>query len=208
MSAFLGKIHYWLYDKIVLQEIIIENITAVAQNKGFHSEELLKESYSRFGFPVKGLLENEIDHGNIHGWLQQCIASVESRMAFVVTELVKNNIVSIEEIEGIIYQNAADTMNRLGIQEATPAELFQLIFDHMLEGMPCDRVNEVTEESETKVSWETTKDLHQSFWKQVGGDAGNHHCFRDAWIRGFLSASAASFGYTTSENGISTIERI
>jgi len=45
MSAFLGKIHYWLYNKIQLHEKFIEEAVKLANSKGYNSETLLKESY-------------------------------------------------------------------------------------------------------------------------------------------------------------------
>lgn len=208
MSAFLAKIHYWLYDKVKLHEELIESIIKFAERNGYNSEVLLSESYSKYGFPVTGLLENEIDHSNIHGWLQQRITSVESRLAYVVTELLKNNAVKKEEIAGIFYQDGADKMKQLGINEGSPQDFFSLIFDYMLEGMPCDRVNEITENSEIMIVWKTTRDLHKDYWKEVDGDINNFNYFRDSWINGFLSASGTGYRYIRSENGINTISKV
>ncbi len=77
MSAFLGKIHYWLYNKIQLHEALIEEVAQSSSNKDFNDKELLEKSYLEFGYPVKGNLENEIEHSNIHGWLQERIAEQE-----------------------------------------------------------------------------------------------------------------------------------
>lgn len=67
MSAFLGKIHYWLYNKIQFHEALIEEVAKYSANKGFNAKELLEKSYLEFGYLVKGNLENEIEHSNIHG---------------------------------------------------------------------------------------------------------------------------------------------
>ena len=93
MSAFLGKIHYWLYNKIQLHEDLINDVVNLAKKNGYDSENLLNKSYSMYGYPAVGSLENEIDHSNIHGWLQERIISVESRLAYIITELLKNNII-------------------------------------------------------------------------------------------------------------------
>jgi len=208
MSAFLGKIHYWLYDKIKLHEKLIETIVGLAERNGYNSEVLLNEIYSKYGIPVTGLLENEIEHTNIHGWLQQRIISVENRLAYVVTELLKNNIVKKEDVANIFCQNAANIMKELGIKEGSPQEFFNLIFNYMLEGMPCDRVNEITQNSELMITWETTKDLHKDYWDAVEGDVNNFYYFRDSWINGFLSASDTRYRYIRTENGINTIRKV
>ena len=46
MSAFLGKIHFWLYHKILLHEELIQAITERATAKGHSCESLLAESYT------------------------------------------------------------------------------------------------------------------------------------------------------------------
>lgn len=206
MSAFLGKIHYLLYDKIKLHEKLIKAVVELAEKKGYNSEILLSESYSKYGFPVTGSLENEIEHSNIHGWLQQRIISVESRLAYVVTKLLENKILTKEEIADVFYKNGANVMKELENEERTPKELFILIFEYMLEGMPCDRVSEVTESSETMITWKTTIDIHKDYWDQAQGDVKNFYYFRDAWINGFLSDTG--YKYIRTENGINTLQKV
>lgn len=206
MSAFLGKIHYLLYDKIKLHEKFIEAVVELAENKGYNSEILLSESYSKYGYPVTGLLENEIEHTNIHGWLQQRIISVESRLAYVVTEILRNKILTKEEISDAFYKNGANVMKELGCKDGSPEELFNLIFNYMLEGMPCDRVNEVTERSENMITWKNTIDIHKAYWDKAKGDVKNFYYFRDSWINGFLSYTG--YKYTRTENGINTLQKV
>lgn len=207
MSAFLGKIHYWLYDKIKLHEELIENIVEAAKNKGFNAESLLNQSYEKYGDPVTGALEDEIEHTNIHGWLQDRIISAESRLAYIVTELLNNNAVSKEEIADIFYQNGSNKMKELGINEGTPEDFFNLIYDYMIEGMPCDHVSEVIESDETKIKWHTTRDLHKAYWDRTLGDVNNFYYFRDSWIIGFLSASNAGYKYSRTADGMNMIEK-
>lgn len=208
MSAFLGKIHYWLYDKIKLHEKLIENVTELAEINGYDSEALLSKSYSRYGSPVTGLLEGEIDHTNIHSWLQERIVSVESRLAYVLTELLKTDSIKKEDIGHIFYKSAISTVEKLGINKGSPEDFFKLIFDYMLEGMPCDRVNKIIENSKTMIIWETTRDLHKVYWDEASGDINNYYYFKDIWINGFLSASGTGYKYTRKENGINTIKEV
>jgi uncharacterized membrane protein len=207
MSAFLGKIHYWLYDKIKLHENLIQDIVILAENKGYKCETLIKQSYMKYGEPITGSLENEIEHANIHGWLQQRIVSVESRLAYVVTELLNKDIVSKEEIADVFYQNAEKIANQIQITETVPQDLFNIIFDYMLEGMPCDRVNEIIENNEEIISWSTTRDLHKDYWTSVGGDINNFYYFRDLWINGFLEAGGSGYRYIRTEDELNIIRR-
>jgi hypothetical protein len=208
MSAFLGKIHYWLFNKIQLHEILINNIAEFAKGNGFDTEGVLEQSYKKFGYPVSGSLENEIEHTNIHGWLQERIISVEKRLAYVVTEALKVKAVSVDQVAGIFTQNAVQTFKESGASKGKPQDYFTMIFDYMLEGMPCDRVNEIIENTETIISWKTTRCLHKSYWEEVGGDINNFYLFRDAWINGFLSLSNSGLIYNRAADAISTIKRV
>ncbi|WP_373181192.1 hypothetical protein [Clostridium butyricum] len=207
MSAFLGKIHYWLYNKIQLHEDLINDVVNLAKKNGYDSENLLNKSYSMYGYPAVGSLENEIDHSNIHGWLQERIISVESRLAYIITELLKNNVVKKDDIANVFYKNAVNIMNKLQINESSPQYIFNLIFHYMLEGMPCDRVNEINENNETMIQWKTIKDIHKEYWDKVFGDVNNFYYFRDSWINGFLYASNRKYKYTRTEQGINTITK-
>ncbi|MDV3425835.1 MAG: hypothetical protein LIR50_00925 [Bacillota bacterium] len=206
MSKFLGKIHYWLYNKIQLHENLIEAVTELAENNGYDSRILINQSYMEYGKPLSGLLENEIDYDNIHGWLQQRIISVESRLAYIITELMKNNVVKKEDIADIFYESGRNAMGKLGFKDGSPENFFNLVFDYMLEGMPCDRVNEITEKSDTEIIWRTAEDLHKDYWDKVSGDINDFYYFRNSWINGFLSGSG--FKYTRTENGINKIGRV
>ena len=208
MSAFLGKIHYWLYNKIQLHEVLIDEIAEFASNKGYNSKELLEKSYLKYGYPVIGDLENEIEHSNIHGWLQERIISVEHRLAYVITELLNSNTLSKENVADIFRINANHIMQQISIHEGAPQDFFTLIFDYMLEGMPCDRVNEIVENSSTKIIWKTTRCLHEDYWNEVGGDINNFYFFRDSWINGFLATSGTNYKYKRTEDSINTIERV
>ncbi|MDY4949148.1 hypothetical protein [Clostridium cadaveris] len=208
MSAFLGKIHYWLFNKIQLHEKLIEEIVGLSESIGYNSDVIVNESYSKYGMPVEGKLEDEINHSNIHGWLQEKIKSVESRLAYIITELLKNDVLKQEEIEDVFYKNAFNTGKELNISEYSPQNVFNLIFDFMLEGMPCDRVNEIVENSDTMIQWKTTREIHKQYWDVVGGDVNEFYSLRDSWIEGFLKGIGSKFKYIRTESGINTIGQV
>ncbi len=201
----MGKIHYWLYNKILLQEKLIVEIAELAEKKGFNTESLLRESSSRYGAPVTGELEDIIEHTNIHGWLQEQIISAENRLAYTVTELIQGNIANIDEFSELFFQDGQQRgkeFSNLG----SPENYFQAIFDFMLEGMPCDRVNNIISSTEQEMVWQTTRDLHLTFWENVGGDVKNFYAMRTAWIKGFLSEN--NFEYLRSEDGMNQLRKV
>ncbi len=204
MSAFLGKIHYWLYNKIQLHEEILEEVIRFAEQRNIPVEELKAEAEQKFGKPERGTLEDVINHGNIHGWLQSRIQSVENRTAWIVTGLVNERGVELDEISEIYRKSGRTAMTALGGGDFSPKELYTLIFDNMLEGMPCDRINEPVADSEDEFSWNTTRCLHKECWDTAEGEVDNFYILRDAWIKGFIGEKNT---YTRTGSGMNTIRR-
>jgi hypothetical protein len=204
MSAFLGKIHYWLYDKIQLHEDILEEVIRFAEQRNIPVEALKEEAKQKFGKPERGPLEDVINHGNIHGWLQASIQSVENRTALIVTGLIKEHGLKLDDISDIYRESGRTAMAALGGVDFSPKELYTLIFDNMLEGMPCDRINEPAAESEDEFSWNTTRCLHKDCWDNADGDVANLYTLRDAWIAGFIGKNNT---YTRTGDGMNTIRR-
>lgn len=210
MSAFLGRIHYWLFNKIQLHEKFIDDIGGVGVKKGFNIEEIKKESFKRFGYPVKGALEDEIEHSNIHGWLQESIASVEKRLAYLVTALLKGGVKKEEIAEVLIRsgeKQGKEIKEEYDIKNTTPQDIFTMIFDYMLEGMPCDRVNEIIEDNDKKLSWRNTRCLHKEYWEEVNGDVNVFYYLKESWITSFVESTGGIYKYSIDENGINTIRK-
>ena len=92
MSLFLGKIHYWLFNKVLWFEGLEGEIIKLAKDKGIDVEKLEAEINSKYGVktPNKNL-EDMIDTSNIHGWLQGKIHSAEGRMAAWTKVILENN---------------------------------------------------------------------------------------------------------------------
>ena len=78
MSLFLGKIHYWLFNKILWFEKLENEIINLAKEEGFEIEKISTDIQRQYGeiLPDKPL-EELIDTSNIHGWLQGKIHSAE-----------------------------------------------------------------------------------------------------------------------------------
>lgn len=205
MSAFLGKIHYLLYNKIQLNEDLLEGILNFAEHKDILIKEITNKIYDKYGYPERRTLETVIDQGNIHGWLQLKIQSVEDRTAAVVTELIKNYLVNIDDISKVYYENGKNIMEALEINDFLPKDLFDIIFTYMLEGMPCDMINKPVSESQDEFSWDSTRCIHKQHWDKVSGDINNYYILRTSWINGLLDNT--SYSYIRNENGNNKIIR-
>lgn len=199
MSAFLGPIHYWLYNKILVGENVQKEVLDFAKNKGVNIDSIRSKAYEKYGEPDFSNLEDVIDEGNIHSWLQGRIDSLEYRLASIVTDILKENI-AIEEIKEVFKSNGKEVFKSMENKDETASGLFKMVFDNLVEGMPCDRVNLVEDESEEIVTWVTTTCVHKRFWDAVGGDVNNYYILKDGWIEGFVNASSQNFVYERKDN--------
>lgn len=195
MSAFLGPIHTWLFEKIRFQETLLREILEKAKEKGY-CPGLMDVVNSKFGILPEGELKDIIDETNIHGWLQSQVALVERRLAFVVTALLKEDKERLSMIMGVAY----DVGKSYGIGEnPTVRDAFELLEHLLLDGMPCDHVNKITEETESKICWEQTIDLHEPYWTEAGGNVGFYYDIREALIKGLLAGSKITFTRITDQ---------
>lgn len=188
MSAFLGPIHYWLYRKIQLQESLTQSMTSVlSEEKRIHLEKNLD---AVCGVVERRPLEEVIDNGNIHGWLQGQIAIAEKRFATAVTEILKEDSSIIENLKQAAYQMG----QKNPLPNSDDAQgIYRGLNDVLLEGMPCDHVNQILEQSDQRVLWNQTVDLHLPFWDEAGGDIEHYYLLRNAFISGSLSDQPFKF---------------
>ncbi len=200
MSAFLGPIHHWLFNKIEVSEKLFSEILVLADNKGVDAKALENASIEKFGNKVVGKLEDNIDTDNIHGWLQARIQSVESRLAFISTSLVNDNKITNDEFIKVFEDNAMSIAKDLSIDEINPEGLYNLIFNYLLSGMPCDRVNTVTESSDDALVWVEEIDIHKQYWDTVNGDVSLFHKGIEKWIETFVATSNCGFIYKKVDN--------
>ncbi|HEX2927660.1 MAG TPA: hypothetical protein VHP38_15610 [Ruminiclostridium sp.] len=209
MSLFLGKIHFWLYNKIIWYEKIEMDMIEWAQGKELPVGTWVQDNNERHGPPLGSEpLEQLIDTSNIHGWLQDRIESAELRQAALVTEILnrdsdyKSDLVEIYKRQGLAaareYQNAADT----------PEEIFNSLNDYILEGMPCDRVNEIVSSNADEFTWRSTICLHTPYWQRVEGNVENFYDLREAWIKAFVEELNPGYTYYKSAGNIHRITRI
>lgn len=185
MSAFLGPIHFWLYNKIQIQQGMVEDILALS---GDLAPGLREELDTRYGVSETRPLDEVIDVENIHGWLQKCISQTEYKLAYAVTFLTEKDPEIIKKIESIFQRKGKEIATSINTDNA--AEVYKAVSDSLLDGMPCDSVNTVVEESHEKVVWRRNICVHKKYWEEVGGDINVYYFLREAFLRGFLSGTS------------------
>ncbi|GFP74883.1 hypothetical protein [Clostridium fungisolvens] len=212
MSLFLGKIHYWLFNKIEWFEGLEESLVKLAEQKGIDIEDLRNEIYAKYGAPVEDRpLEDMIDTSNIHGWLQGKISAAESRQAAWVTKLLERDSLLINDMIQVFSEQgkiaAGEYKTEKGLPQ-TPAEIYTAMNDYILEGMPCDRVNEVTANSEERIEWVATQCIHHQYWDRENGDVGLFYRLRDNWLKEFVKELNSNFEYKITDNGTRIIKLV
>lgn len=205
MSAFLGPIHHWLYNKIKIQERLVQEILKVNEEKRFVPG-LAVEVEIECGVIENRPLEDMIDTDNIHGWLQERVTIVEQRLAYVVTAIVKDDANRMEDILAAAYQTGEEVAREAGNSQITTApEVFQLINNIVLDGMPCDHINEVVESSEEEVIYRQTRCIHEAYWMEFGGLVMNYYDIRRKLLEGVLVETP--FSLTVNDAGVNVIRR-
>ena len=103
MSKFLAPIHFWVYEKIKIQEEMVDTVLVLNERENWieNLQELLDSEY---GSALTGALEDIIDVNNIHGWLQSEIDRVEKRLARAVYEVINGDDSRAELLFDEIFQ--------------------------------------------------------------------------------------------------------
>ena len=195
MSQFLAPVHTWLFNKILVLEEIEQGIV-----NGLDSEDL-KAKYNQlkeaFGEPLPNKpLEEMIDESNIHGWLQEKITKAESRQAALVSVLMEGSSDAIEGVKNVYHQTGIRVAARFSTKVNEPSEIYSALNNVLLEGMPCDRVNQVVEQSDDKMVWKTATCVHKNNWESNGVDVAYFYSFRAAFTKGFVETLSANCTYT------------
>ncbi len=192
MSAFLGPIHIWLYNKILLQNAMTDAIAAYAEEKGW-TKGLNEKLASRYGTLETGNLEDNINTDNIHGWLQERVSLVENRLAYAVTTLLEEDSTRLGEMKQAVKEFGKNhsVSGDLSVKQA---------YDHLentlLNGMPCDRVNQLVKEEPDLLAYRQAVEIHQPYWDMIHGDVINYYELREALIQGMFEGSSVQFHHT------------
>ncbi|CUH93804.1 hypothetical protein [Herbinix luporum] len=187
MSAFLGPIHYWLYNKIQIQQNIVDEI---------HSRyglSLKEECDVRYGEFDNRPLEEIIDQSNIHGWLQERVSQVEYKYAYSIKALLDKDPSLLSQLEELLTLKGRELGQNLKETSKTAALLFKVISDNLLDGMPCDHANSLVENSDDRLVWKRNLCVHEDYWAAVGADISIYYRLREAWIKGLVDVSGFTF---------------
>lgn len=208
MSLFLGKIHYWLFNKVLWFEGLEGEIIKLAKDKGIDVEKLEAEINSKYGVktPNKNL-EYMIDTSNIHGWLQGKIHSAEGRMAAWTKVILENNQDYILDMRKVYENQGVNAANEAkeSLENINAETIFNSMNDYILDGMPCDRVNEVIDSSEESIMWKRRVCVHKNIWENEGILVDVFYELREHWINAFVNTMNNDYEYVKLEDNIQSI---
>jgi hypothetical protein len=200
MSAFLGPIHYMMFNKIKIasdrSRFVVE---AFREKHGSTADETVKsalpEGLVDFGdTPLDELLGTN----PIHQFLQGLIDKVEAAEATVVTAFLYRFPDDAEEIlEESFFEHGRRTGERLlkDRPNADPLAAFQqVVGSNYLEGMPCDQVSSYRMLGKETLEVTHSDCLHKAKWEEVGAPTHVMCKLMDKWVEG--CAKAVSPGLT------------
>lgn len=211
MSLFLGKIHYWLFNKIVWFENLEREIINISKTSNIDFDKIQKEIEDKYGKMTPDMpLEEIIDKENIHGWLQEKINNAEGRMASWVRTIIVNDVEDITKIQNVYITQgikAANEVKKSNMEFNTASEIYNRINDYILDGMPCDRVDEIIENTEDSITWKKRICVHKEIWEKENINVEQFYNLRDLWIKAFVNTLNDKFQYIKNDNGTFSIKR-
>ena len=182
MSLFLGRIHYIMYDKVLFQEEILDNLLNFLEEE--KRNELKKEIDKEFPLE-RGNLEDIIDESNIHGWLNERVVRSENRLAKAVSILLRD--FDLEKLKNKFFEIGKN-------YEAgeAPMEVFSFMTSKFLDGMPCDHALAILKNDEDEFVFTVLSDVHKNIWKDYVSPE-IYWVLRDSFILGSLNSSDLKF---------------
>jgi len=215
MSAFLGHIHYWLYNKIrLVTERESRLYEAVGALCGDTAEEVREQVYQSYGYPLphKDLAEL-IDQTNIHGWLQRQINIAETREAATIQAFASQcGSAAVEAITQVVARQGQECGHEAadsGKYNLTGAAgLYQALNDYRLNGMPCDQNDVIVANEPNEIIWHSQENLAARNWQRAAADSTLLQALVDQWIDAFVTAANPAFLYSREDEGAIQIHKI
>lgn len=201
MSEFLANIHYWLYKKI---RIVVERedliYTNCEQKLGPEVDEIRQQVWQIYGEPLPDVdLAELIDKSNIHSWLKRQINLAEIREAVFIKKLIElygdeaKEVIENAFVEhGTICGINARQSNKYNVLQV--GEAYKALNDYLLNGMPCDQVNRIVENTSNRIIWED-KVIKENNWIRAGVDQEFIKKLYQNWIANFIKSLNPSFYY-------------
>lgn len=174
MSAFLGPIHYRMFEKARSVDGLARSIAAYADAQGWtdgHAD-ALDASNPR----LEGEITDHIDLSQIHASLDGLVHGSEAALAAACAPLA-GHLDDLTAYLRVLGARAAESDG--ATSDADVKQIWQLVDGHWLDGMPCDGFVSVAADEPNAVAWHINLAPHTA----VG-----YERLRTAWTEGYLGA--------------------
>ena len=103
----------------------------------------------------------------------------------------------ISALEKVYIDQAKEAASEVTSERAieNAPEIFNCMNDYILDGMPCDHVNQVIESDEDAVKWVRRICVHKELWAEEGVDVDVFYNLRGLWIKEFVKDLNSEFEY-------------
>lgn len=196
MKETLAPIHYVQHRRIQIQENLEHFLANI-----FKKDAFLASLYRDFGAPSEDVdLGIQIDHENIHQWLESHVISHEKRMARLIYTILQETTLEAVHLAHKEYGEQLGSAFQKEQRPFTGEGLYKVLQSILLDGMPCDKVNHMGDFSEQHLVFTSTKDLHGPYFQEAGLPSSLAQSLRGAFIEGFLkNLGAYTYHYTHTE---------
>lgn len=187
MSAFLGPIHFMMYNKIQMQNNLLDEIIAYMQDNNIIPD-LSSKLKEKYGENEREELESVIDLNAIHAWLNNQVNIAESRLAYTVKLIIEKDKSLMDKMGELFYSNGME--KRLECAEIIVVEeLFKMLNITLLDGMPCDNGIMIQNDDGSEIMWEVNLEVHKPYYDKENIDVEYFFNLRDKWLQGFFAGS-------------------
>ena len=178
MNKFLAPILFLIYEKILFLNDFTDNYIEIANDNNVELKEL--DSFIKID---KRPLESIIDYNNIPQWIEERVAGVENKFAYVVSEIIKKDENLMIELLKYSYRRGRDECFSKNADDA-----FKLIISKFLDGNPCNGAITLVKSETDFVKFIIETDTHEKFWR-YGVNSEYYWDIRNKYIKGLLSSS-------------------
>lgn len=199
MSLFLGPIHHWMFNKILILESRAFSLATAMEGAGVENAAVAK-AVCDYGEKLAGRdLAEMLGDNSIHQFLYGLIAKVQIFEAGLV-DLAKDRFdLALKTAESHGRETALKAMKVSGAKTDSLEDIYRLIHDNQLEGMPCDPGAEIAASPPGKLGYFHSTCNHIQNWEYTGVDIKRMCVITNAWIRGFIAGVSSRASYEVKE---------
>jgi len=162
MKEKLAPIHFVQHNRIKIQENLETFLTDL-----FNLQEIDEKSIALHGPRTSDeALETQIDHDNIHGWLESHLVTNEKRLSILSKEIIKINDENALHLAHAEYGKRLAESLKEKISFSNGQELFGSLNAVLLDGMPCDKISSMVEADNDHLVWQSAKDVHFKYYEE------------------------------------------